>query len=82
MLNGAKLRRFCNGSASLPAGADSYPARLITNFKGNFGVRQFGVINSGSGSGTPRLRRSVPLLFEKESSKTVCPGSTQSKIRS
>jgi hypothetical protein len=37
------------------------------------GVGQTFVINSGSGSGTSRLCRYVPLLFEKENLKTVCP---------
>jgi hypothetical protein len=37
------------------------------------------VVNSGSDSGIPRLRRKIPLLIEKESSKTVCPGSLNQK---
>jgi hypothetical protein len=37
------------------------------------------VINSGSGSGTSRLRQYVPLLFEKESSKAVWPESLNQK---
>jgi hypothetical protein len=33
------------------------------------------VINSGYGSGTLRLRRIIPLLFEEKNLKTVCADS-------
>jgi hypothetical protein len=33
------------------------------------------VSDAGSGSGTLRLRRKIPLLFGQKSSKTVCFGS-------
>jgi hypothetical protein len=40
------------------------------------------VINSGSGSGTSRHCRYVPLLLEKQSSKNSLSRFTESKIRS
>jgi hypothetical protein len=38
---------------------------LIANSAEILGLKQVGVINSGFASGIPRLRRTIPLLFEK-----------------
>jgi hypothetical protein len=44
---------------------------LVTNFSGKFAFGSGYVINSGSGSGTLRLGRKIPLLFEQKGLKQV-----------